>query len=213
MAIVYPNSIGDEAEVDFDALLTLYGDPGGALSIYLHALGSMLKQVDDISKDGPNGEPGWSQIFDLTRAKTEWLPWMGQLVGYQVPRQPDTQSLEEYDAIQRERIITHSSWLRGTVTSIRRAAQEHLGGLKRVNVFERRDDNPYHIHVSVYASEIITSEAEVRQAVFSDKMAGLLLDWAVLPGESWHDLLVGPYGGSWAAAESHYATWIDLYTG
>jgi hypothetical protein len=122
---IYPNQIGDAAYQDFGPMIEIYGDPAGALLVYLAGIARMFKEVDDIASDGPNDEPGWSQIFDLTRAKTEWLPWMGQMVGYPVPDKPTDQTLEEYDANQRVRIITRSAYRRGTSRSAGAAATRH----------------------------------------------------------------------------------------
>jgi hypothetical protein len=90
---IYPNSIGDEAVDDFQPIIKPYNDAQNSLAVYLRGLASMFKQIDDIARDGPDEEPGWSQVFDLTRAKTEWLPWVGQLLGYRVPIQSAGQTL------------------------------------------------------------------------------------------------------------------------
>src|SRR3954454_20425411 len=169
---IYPNSIGDEAYDDFQPIIEMYGDPEGFLDLWLHAFGNMLKQVDDISKDGPNGEPGWSQIFDLARAKTEWLPWMGQLVGYAVPARPTGQSLADYDAQERGRITTRSAWRRGTTSAIRDFVQDQLNEPKRVVIQERVGGNPFQIKVWVYLDDIATSEAAIAATVSKLKMAG-----------------------------------------
>jgi hypothetical protein len=186
---IYPNSIGDEAVDDFGPLLEKYGDPLNSLNIYLHALGNMLKQVDDISKDGPDGEPGWSQIFDLNRAKTEWLPWTGQLVGYPVPERPDTQTFAEYDAIQRERIITRSAYRRGTAELLQEVVKEQLNEPKRALVHERYGGNPYWIKLWVWAGDIATSEAEVERAALSQKVAGLIMNFDVLEAADSYNVL------------------------
>lgn len=186
---LYPNSIGDEANDDFGPLHVAYGDPEDALSTYLHGLGRMIKQVDDLSKDGPNGEPGWSQIFDLSRAKTEWLPWIGQLVGYAVPAQPDNQTLEEYDQTQRERILTRSSYQRGTTAILINVIKEHLGGSRRVIIQERYGGDPWQIKVWVFEAEIRTSLAEVRRAAEAQKVAGLVMEFSMLPPTGDYDTL------------------------
>jgi len=174
---IYPNTIGDEAcDIDFAPLRDMYGDPQNTLCIYLHGLGGMYKQVDDISKDGPNDEPGWSQIFDLTRAKTEWLPWTGQLVGYPVPARPSNQSLEEYDASQRERIITRSAYRRGEIEMLYDIIDEQLNPPKRLQIFERDGEDPYLITVYIITDDIATSQAEIRRAALSQKIAGLIMD-------------------------------------
>lgn len=174
---IYPNNIGDEAcYVDFAPIRDMHGDPDDALCVYLHGIALMYKQVDDISQDGPNDEPGWSQIFDLTRAKTEWLPWTGQLVGYPVPSQPSDQSLEDYDANQRERIITRSAYRRGEIAMLFDIIEEQLNPPKRVIIVERDGGDPYAITVYVINDDVNTSQAEVRSAALSQKVAGLLMD-------------------------------------
>lgn len=187
---IYPNSLGDELYEALAPLVDTYGDNDKHLWIYCHALGYMLKPVDDISKDGPNDEPGWSQIFDLTRAKTEWLPWMGQLVGYPVPKRAPNQSIAEYDAAQRERIITRSAHRRGTTQQMVDIIKEHLVGAKRVIVSERWDDDAYLIKVWVYGVDIAdwSSEALIVQAIKKQKGAGLLLEFGILDEATYDEL-------------------------
>lgn len=182
---IYPNKIGDEAYQDFGPLIELYGDPAGALTVYLNGLAGMFKEVDDISSDGANGEPGWSQIFDLVRAKTEWLPWMGQLVGYPVPDKPTDQTLAYYDANQRARITSRSSYKRGTVTMLRTVIQDQLVSPGRVIIHERYSNQAFWIKVWVYSDDITTSEPEVRRAAYSQKVAGLIMDFATLHDENY----------------------------
>lgn len=211
LTALYPPTIGEEAyTVDFRPLVDAYGDPDYSLSVFLHGLGAMLQQIDDISKDGPDGEPGWSQIFDLTRAKTEWLPWAGQIVGYSVPSRPDNQSLDEYDAIQRERIITRSAYRRGTTSLLREVLQEQLGGSQRVIIHERASGNAYWIDVWVYANEVLTSEAEVRRAALSQKAAGLLMDFRVLSEQSYE--LLFAESTSYQVVKDKFANYQEVYT-
>jgi hypothetical protein len=205
---IYPNSIGDEAYADFQSLVEKYGDPQNALNIYLHGIGRMFKQIDDISKDGPNGEPGWSQIFDLVRAKTEWLPWTGQMVGYHVPVKPDAQSLATYDAEQRVAMIEQSAYKRGTVPRMRSEIQEQLIGGKRVIIKERFDDDAWVIKVWVFVEEIATSDAEVYHAAYSQKVAGLLMEVSVLEGLS-YDLLRASQD-DYAEVESKFASYREV---
>lgn len=183
---IYPNEIGEEAYNDFAPLVEKYGDPANTLRVYLDGLAYMIKQVDDMTKDGPEGEPGWSQMFDLTRAKTEWLPWIGQLVGYAVPQpRPDTQTLEEYDAQQRERIVTRSTYRRGTVPMLIDVIKEQLNEPKRVNIFERYDGNAYLIKVWVTVEDIATSQAEIRFAALQQKVAGLIMEIEFVTGDNY----------------------------
>lgn len=204
---IYLDDIGDEAVGDFAPLIDTYGDPDEVLQTFLRGFARMLKDVDDISADGTNDEPGWSQVFDLSRAKTTWLAWMGQLVGYRVPRQPDTQSLEDYDTEQRDRMVTRNAWLRGTVSSITLAAQDHLYEPKRV-IVQERIGGPWVIRVSVMEIQVKTSEAELRSAVYADKVAGLLLEVNVLVGNDY--LTLRANNDDYAELKAKHATYESV---
>lgn len=206
---IYPNSIGDDAYQDFGSLISKYGDPDSTLHVYLGGLGFLLKQVDDISRDGPNGEPGWSQIFDLQRAKTEWLPWTGQLVGYHVPVRPDTQTLAEYDAQQRERIVTRSAHRRGSVPLLEEVIAEQLDVPKRIKIHERYALDPYLIKLWVWLDDIATSEAEVERAALAQKVAGLIMVFSILDGAPIYDLLDAS-NNNYAQVSSKHATYASV---
>jgi len=176
-AALYPNAIGEEAcSVDFAPLRDMHGDPDNTLCTYLHGLAGMYKPIDDIAKDGPNGEPGWSQIFDLERAKTEWLPWAGQLVGYSVPQRASNQSLAVYDVGQRERIITRSAYRRGEISLLSEVIAEQLNPPKRLRIFERDGGDPFLITVYIMFEDIATSIEEITRAAQSQKIAGLIMN-------------------------------------
>lgn len=170
---LYPNAVGDEMYEFFAPYIERWGDPNNDLWIYLHALGMMLKQVHDMVGDGINGEPGWSQILDLMRAKTEWLPWIGQWTGYTVPAQ-GTDPLDVYDPNQRRMIYCMGAHRRGTVDQLYDAIEAHLNEPATVLIHERTPD-PDHIDVFVMASQVKTSQALLTQAALAAKAAGLLL--------------------------------------
>jgi len=208
---IYPNSIGDEAVDDFQQVIHRYGNADDALDVYLHALALMFKPVDDIARDGPNGEPGWSQIFDLGRAKTEWLPWAGQMVGYRVPIQPATQTLAQYDAAQRQRIVSKSAYNRGTVSRLIGDLQDQLNPPQRVVVTERYGGDPYTIKVWVYQSEIRTSAAEITKAAQLQKDAGLLMEFSILTSDNSYDT-VRANNATYQASLTRYTLYDTMYT-
>jgi hypothetical protein len=209
---LYPNDVG-EAMVDQMLPITdRYGDPDSAMLIYLMGLGWMLAEVNDLAKSGPNGEPGWSQLFDLNRAKTDWLPWIGQLVGYRVPPRPDGLSLvelQEYDATQRERIVSRSSHRRGGVDILREVVQEHLSDPKTVIIQQRYGGNAAHIHVWVYADQIATSAAEVEAAARAQKAAGLIMTFNILDGSQNYAAL-NANSASYAIVKSKFAHYSEV---
>lgn len=186
---IYPNTIGEDAYEALRPIVEKWGDPDGALMVYIQGIALMFKPIDDISRDGPNGEPGWSQIFDLERAKTGWLPWMGQIVGYAVPSRPSDQSLADYDARQRDRINTRSAKRNGTNGMLHDVVAEQLNDPKRVIIQNRADSNEDLIRVWVYDEDIATSAAEVEQAAREQKALGLIMEFNVLMGGDYGSLL------------------------
>lgn len=185
---IYPNRIGESGLEVVQPIIDWFGDPEGFLEVYINGIALMFKQVDDIARDGPNGEPGWSQIFDLVRAKTNWLPWMGQIVGYKVQTKAEFQTLEDYDAQERERMTTRSAWRNGTNGILYDVIREQLIDPKRVIIQNRAGGNANQINVWVYDEDIATSAAEVEKAARSQKALGLIMDFSVLTGENYESL-------------------------
>lgn len=197
---IYPNTIGEDAYDALAPVVARWGDPGEFLWVYVNGIALMLKQVDDISRDGPNGEPGWSQIFDLERMKTGWLPWAGQIVGYAVPSRPSGQSLASYDAEQRERMKTRASWRNGTNDILYDVIAEQLNDPKRVIIQNRVGGNANRINVWVYDDDIATSAAEVEKVARANKAIGLVMTFEVLVGGDYETLL------------ANSPTYQDVYT-
>lgn len=179
-AALYPKEVGNDLYDWFGPYIERWGDPGNHLWVYLHALGAMLQPIDDMVKDGPEGEPGWSQMLDLRRAKTEWLPWIGQWVGYTVPDQ-GKQPLAEYDPIQRDQIVCMAAHRRGSIDALYDAIEYHLNEPKTIIIHERTPD-PDHLDLFVLQSEIKTSLALVQQAALAAKAAGLLFTFQSVAG-------------------------------
>jgi len=207
---IYPNSVGDEAVDDFQPIIKTYTDPTNSLNIYLHGLAAMFKQVDDIARDGANGEPGWSQVFDLARAKTEWLPWTGQLTGYVVPIQPAGQSLAAYDAEQRVNITKFSTWRRGTVGMLIDILKKQLNPPQRVLITERYGGDPWQIRAWVYQADIKTSTAEITKAAQDAKFAGLLFTFSILTIDNSYDV-VNAKQATYQAAQTAYTVYDTMY--
>jgi hypothetical protein len=172
-------SVGEELYETLTPLVQQYGDPDDALLTYMTGIGIMFQPVDDMAKDGPNGEPGWSQVIDLTRAKTEWLPWLGQWVGYYVPEKAESQTDEEYDELERGRIISRSSHRRGSIPILREVVQEHLNDPKDV-IIDERTSSPHQIHVYIYNTQIATTAAQAEAAARRQKAAGLIMTFTIL---------------------------------
>jgi hypothetical protein len=185
---IYPNTIGDDGFESLQPIVERFGDPQGILEVYMHGIAIMFKPIDDIARDGPNGEPGWSQIFDLERMKTNWLPWAGQIAGYPVPTRPSGESLASYDARQRERMVTRSAQRKGTNGILHDIVAEQLNDPKRVIIQNRVGGAANQIKVWVYASDIATTAALVEQAARSQKALGLIMEFGVLTGKNYESL-------------------------
>jgi hypothetical protein len=207
---IYPNSIGDEAVDDFQPIIKPYNDAQNSLAVYLRGLAFMFKQIDDIARDGPDEEPGWSQVFDLTRAKTEWLPWVGQLLGYRVPIQSAGQTLAAYDAQQRTNITKFSTYRRGTIGMMIDVIKEQLNSPQRVLITERYGGDPWTLKVWVYSSDIRTSQAEITKAAMSQKYAGLLFTFSILLTDNSYDV-VNAKRATYQAALTAYTSYDTMY--
>jgi hypothetical protein len=156
----------------------------GDLEIYCRALGAMIQPVDDIAKDGPNGEPGWSQVLDINRAEDAWLMWLGQWAGYIVPAQAATETEAAWSARERGKIVHAAAHHRATVAHLVEAIQDHLNDPKQVIIQERVGD-AHTINVYVFNSQIATSAARVEAAARAQKAAGLIMNFTVLTGANY----------------------------
>jgi hypothetical protein len=203
----FPN--GEELYDDLRPLIDVWGDPTNDLRVYSSALGLMLQPIDDMIKDGPNGEPGWSQILDLTRAKDEWLPWLGQWVGYQVPAKASTETQAAWSARERQRIVTRASNRRATVAMLREVVQEQLTGTKTV-IIQERTTTPHTISVYVYNSEIATSTALAQAAALSQKAYGLTMVFTVLTGANYN--LLAASNASYTVMTGKHANYNSVLT-
>lgn len=204
---IYPNTIGEEAYEAVKPIVDVWGDEG-FLHVYINGLALMLKPIDDIARDGPNGEPGWSQIFDLTRMKTTWLPWAGQIAGYQVPPRASGESLFAYDAIQRDRIHTRRAARKGTNDFLHDLVAEQLQPPQRVIIQNRVGGEANIIKVWVYADDILTSPEEVEKAARSAKAVGLLMEFGILDDANY--LLLRANNATYGSLAAKFSTYGEM---
>lgn len=149
------DAIGDETFTSLQPLVDKYGTSLDLL-VYARAIGGMFQQVDDIAKDGDEGQPGWSQIFDRARAKDEWLFWLGQMVGYRVPALAATDTQAQWSDRERTRIQTRSAHRRATVDVLREVVQEYLIAPKTV-LIQERTGSAHQINVYVFDAQLAPS--------------------------------------------------------
>jgi hypothetical protein len=159
-----PYTIGDEDQ-DWTLLRFIAG-----VTTQLEAINALVRDREQV---------GWSSIMDVNYADVAVLPWLGQFVGVTV----DT-TLSE--ANQRAQIQQVAGFRRGTVASIKAAAQQFLTGRRTVIVNER-DTSAYHFNVQTYTSET-PDPATVLAALMAEKPAGLVMTYTVTEGVTYDQL-------------------------
>lgn len=182
----------DTADERYDLLVYLEGVFGG----------SRLQDLNDIVRDGPNGEPGWSSVLDLERAPSDWLPWLAQLGGARVLAGLD-------DAAQRARIAGTDGMKRGSPGALRAATQQHLTGNKYVILNERLGGNAWQLGIRTLDSET-PDPTLVLNSILEQKPGGIILSYATVPGQT-YDALATAFD-TYAEMEAAYATYSALST-
>jgi hypothetical protein len=176
---------------------------GYPLREYVTGLASLVQEVDDYVRSGPNGEVGWSAIVDVDRAPTKGLPWLAQLAGTSIPDQAPGQTDEQFDAASRDAIRNLAGQKRGRPAAMVSAAQQCLTGSKTVLLRERNGGSAYQLHVVTFTAETPDS-AKVLNALISQKPGGIILTYSVISGQDFQLLFQNK--ASFAAVFSGYVT-------
>jgi hypothetical protein len=133
-----------------------------ALAKLSGALGVMFQAVEDLARDTPEG-PGWSSVVDIDRCPDDWIPWLGQFVGVSNGN--------------RQAILTHNGFQRGTPAAIREAVATTLTGSKTVILQERFGGDAYAL--GVYTLDVETPNASATLAsLIAAKPGALVLTYA-----------------------------------
>jgi hypothetical protein len=148
---------------------------------FLEAALRPLDTLEQIARDTPDGDPGWSSVLDVDRAPVGWVEWLGQMVGVTMP--PGLADAEQRDAVR-----DASGWRRGTLGAITAAAQLLLTGTKRATVVERYGANPYALYVATYAGQTADPTA-VEASIRLVKPGGITLTYEVIAGLMIDDLV------------------------
>jgi hypothetical protein len=171
-------------------------DTSWSLLVFCNAIGTMYELVEDWVRDTPDG-PGWSLLLDLGRCPDEALPWLGQFAGVRVLPNSTPEQM-------RQRIASTDGFRRGTPAAIIGAAQATLTEPKTVILRERYGGDPYALSAVTYDDQ--TPDPNLTyNAILSQKPAGIVLDYNVLPGQDWQALKDS--GDTWADVKARYATW------
>lgn len=161
---------------------------GWSLLTYVNALGVMFQIVDELVRDSPEG-PGWSAVMDVDRCPPEMLGWLAQFVGVRIP-------LRLTEVEQRAWVRSTDGFKRGTRDAMIGACAATLTGAKAV-LFRERDganmgyplapEYAYCVGVRTFASQTPDSALTLR-ALLAQKPGGILLDYKVMPGQSYDTL-------------------------
>lgn len=155
---------------------------GFALRTIVEAMTKTFTDIDELVRNSPAGDPGWSPMFDADRAPPEALAWLAQIVGMIV--NPADGVIET-----RWRVGNAVGGVRrGSLSTMIAVAQRLLTGNKTVVVTERTSD-AWHFAVRTRTSET-PSSAAVLAALNAAKPAGLIMDYATFTGILFQESLV-----------------------
>jgi hypothetical protein len=147
-------------------------DESGELLQLVYALFNPIVAIDDIVRDSDT-HTGWGKLLDVDEAPAIALPWVAQFVGVETITGLD-------EASQRIRIKAAAGFNRGSVSAIRAAAQQHLTGTRRVELYER-EGSAWTFRLRTYLGETPDSQL-VQDAVAALKPAGLVFVYEVQEG-------------------------------
>ena len=163
------------------------------------ALGKPLEQVGQVFD--PDGDvPPLAPILDVDLCPAWALPWLGQIVGVQLP-----QGVDETTA--RELIRNVAGFQRGTPAALRAAAGLYLSGSKTVYFRERDEGDAYRLEVITRTAET-PDPAAVLAALLAQKPGGIVLAHRTI--DTWDYQEMTRRGGSYAQQTNAYASYVHL---
>lgn len=147
---------------------------GWALRSLVEAVTKMYLDVDDLVRESPADDPGWSALFDAARMPPEAMPWLAQLIGMVVVRS------DPLDVTRDKLTYAETGIQRGSVPSMLRSIKRTLTGNKTVFITERTTD-AWHLSIRTRTAETPSSTVTA-QAIIAQKSAGLVIDYATFTG-------------------------------
>jgi hypothetical protein len=148
---------------------------GWPLRTFCDVVSAPISEVAALA-DETDTQIGWGLLFNPTTCPLKALPWLGQLVGADIPT-----GTPPADA--RTIIRDLPGWKRGTPAAIVAATKLYLSGSGVVSIIERPGGDPYAVTVAVVGSQI-TDLAGLTAAVKATIPAGLKLTIEAQAG--WH---------------------------
>lgn len=170
---------------------------------YVIALAAMLDDVDTIVRD-TLVLVGWSTALDANNAPAYALPWLGQFAGVTV----DTSQVV---ATQRNQILLHSGFKRGTLAAMIAAGQDTMTGSKTLTVTERAGD-AWTVAFTGTSAEI-PSVAATLAAIKTVKPAGVIVTLNGVGGASPNTTYTQVAGhGTYTTVKAFYSNYLDMKT-
>ena len=162
---------------DHAALLTAKAAMGQQL------WGLVMDQGDD--PDDPAWVPGWGALFDVDICPTQYLPFLAQIVGVQIPTgtsDPDARAI----------IRAEQGMQRGTLATIKAAAVRNLTTSFLV-VKERTaadgTTDAYHVVIGFNPADLATTEQALINAVEAVKPGGIQITYVQSAGYTWDEAM------------------------
>lgn len=163
---------------------------------FLDILAARMGQVSDLVVDGVAA--GWASVLSVDDTPVGQLPYLSQFVGARVDR-----NLSEAD--QRASVRSVKGWARGTVGSIREAAEATLIGSRTVRIYER-NGSAWQIRVVTYLAE--TPDAAAVEAAIRDVIpVGNVLTYAAVAAGTYAEAAAA--FATYNAAAAYFATYDD----
>lgn len=170
---------------------------------YVLAHSAMFDAVDTIVRDAV-GRVGWGLALDAVNAPAYALPWLGQFGGVTV----DTSQVV---ATQRDQILTHSGFRRGTLAAMIAAGQATMTGGKTLSVVERSGD-AWTVAFTGTAAEI-PSVPLTLAAIKTQKPAGVIVTLngagGASPNTTYNQVKAH---GTYATVKAFYTNYLDMKT-
>lgn len=170
--------------------LTPATDPTGDHATYISALAAMGEQVwqlvmDYGDPDDPDYTPGWGALFDVDLVPTQFIPFLAQFVGVQIPAGTD-------DATARQMVRAEQGFQRGTVAAMTNAALRNL--TTDFLVFQQRtaldgSEDAWSIVLGYRTADLLTTAQDLMNAVLAVKPAGIIINFVGSTGFLWDEAI------------------------
>jgi hypothetical protein len=171
---------------------------------HAHLCEALLHSWEQVAEvfDPAGDVPPIAPLLDVDLCPGWALPWLGQVVGVQVPA-----GLTDDQA--RNLIRNVAGFSRGTPASLRAAAAMLLTGTKTVYFNERLANDPYRLGVVTLAAET-PDPAATLAVLLAQKPGGIVLEYSAIGAQTYASVLVE--FDSYAEAKAEYPTYRDMKT-